>query len=215
MVLGSTTDQRGCRAARPGTRAGRVLAAAFVLACAGGAVGCSAQAAPAGAAHAARHASSGGKYGKLPGWLPKPTVQVGRVVQASAAHPRLGIEGDTIVVHVGSARVTVTTVGPQVPEEGRFPVPATSPCAFDVTLTRATAPIALRHADFTVLDELGHLHVLRITARSGGPAPTVIRPGQTATLVMRAVLPTGSGTLRWSPDAPRPVASWDFDVEID
>ena len=30
----------------------------------------------------------------------------------------------------------------------------------------------------------------------------------------RAVLPTGSGTLRWSPRSPRPVASWGFDVEI-
>jgi hypothetical protein len=109
----------------------------------------------------------------------------------------------------------VTTVGPQVPEEGKFPVPATSPCAFDVTLTKATATIALRRGDFTVLDEQGHLHYLRITAHGGGRAPAAIRPGQTVTLVMRAVLPTGSGTLRWSPRSPRPVASWDFDVEID
>jgi hypothetical protein len=184
----------------------------LVLACAGGAVGCSAQARPA---PAAKSTASGGKYGKLPSWLPKPTVQVGRVVQASAAHPRLGIEGDTIVVHVGSGRVTATAVGPQVPEEGKFPVPATSPCAFDVTLTKATTTIALPRADFTVLDEQGHLHYLHITAHGGGRAPAAIRPGQTVTLVMRAVLPTGSGTLRWSPRSPRPVASWDFDVEID
>ena len=46
-------------------------------------------------------------------------------------------------------------------------------------------------------------------------APASVRPGQTVTLVMRAVLPTGSGTLRWSPQSPKPVASWDFDVEID
>jgi hypothetical protein len=182
---------------------------------AAGVAGCSAQAAPARAAHASGHESSGGTYGGLPGWLPKSTQQVGRVVQASAAHPRLGIEGDSIVVHVGSARVTVTTVGPQIPEEGKFPVPPTTPCAFDVTLARASAPIALRGTDFTVLDELGHLHFLRITARGGGRPPATVRPGQIVTLVMRAVLPTGSGTLRWSPRSPRPVASWDFDVEID
>jgi hypothetical protein len=188
----------------------------LILACAAGAVACSAQApAPAYPARHAASKASGGKYGGLPSWLPKSTVPVGRVVQASAAHPRLGIEGDTIVVHVGSARVTVTAVGPQVPEEGKFPVPATSPCAFDVTLTRASAAIALRTGDFTVLDELGQLHFLRITARGGGHAPASIRPGQTVTMVMRAVLPTGSGTLRWSPRSPRPVASWDFDVEID
>lgn len=120
-----------------------------------------------------------------------------------------------MLVVLGNARVDVTTVGPQVPEEGQFPVPATSPCAFDVTFARASAPIALRGADFTVLDELGHLHLLRITRLGGGPAPATIRPGQTITLVMRTVLPTGSGTLRWSPRSPRPVASWDFDVEID
>lgn len=161
------------------------------------------------------HHSSAEKYGGLPSWLPKSKTPVGRMVQASAAHPRLGIEGDTIIVHVGRAQVTMTVVGPQVPEEGKFPVPTTSPCAFDVTLTRASAPVALRGADFTVLDELGHLHFLRITARGGGSMPATIRPGQSLTLIMRAVLPTGNGTLRWSPQSPRPVASWDFDVEID
>jgi hypothetical protein len=29
------------------------------------------------------------------------------------------------------------------------------------------------------------------------------------------LLPTGSGTLRWSAGSARPVAFWDFDVEID
>jgi hypothetical protein len=203
----------GSLAARPGSRPGRVLTFLLAAAClAGGAVGCATQ-----AHHSAQadHHGSAGKYGKLPNWLPKSKAPVGRVVQASAAHPRLGIEGDTIVVHVGNARVDVTTVGPQVPEEGQFPVPATSPCAFDVTFARASAAITLRGQDFTVLDELGRLHLLRITERRGGPAPATIRPGQTVTLVMRAVLSTGSGTLRWSPQSPEPVASWDFDVEID
>ena len=31
---------------------------------------------------------------------------------------------------------------------------------------------------------------------------------------LRAVLPTGDGALRWAP-AGKPVASWDFNVEID
>jgi hypothetical protein len=184
----------------------------LAVACLGGVVACSAQ---AHHATAAGHRGSAGKYGKLPSWLPKTKIPVGRVVQASEAHPRLGIEGDTILVVLGAARVDVTTVGPQVPEEGQFPVPATSPCAFDVTFAKASAPIVLRGTDFTVLDELGHLHLLRITQLGGGSAPATIRPGQTVTLVMRAVLPTGSGTLRWSPNSPKPVASWDFDVEID
>jgi hypothetical protein len=203
----------GSLAARPGSRAGRILGIGLVLAClGGGTVACSAQVHHS--AHAGRSGSSG-RYGKLPSWLPKSKVKVGRVVQASAAHPRLGIEGDTIIVHVGNAQVDVTTVGPQVPEEGQFPVPATSPCAFDVTFAKASAPIALRDVDFTVLDELGHLHFLRIARQDGGQPAATVRPGQIVTLVMRAVLPTGSGTLRWSPQSAKPVASWDFDVEID
>jgi hypothetical protein len=202
----------GSLAARPGSRPGRVLGVLLAAACLAGVAGCATQ---AHQTTAARHHGPAGKYGKLPNWLPKSKIPVGRVVQASEAHPRLGIEGDTIVVHVGAAQVDVTTVGPQVPEDGKFPVPATSPCAFDVTFAKASAPVTLRGTDFTVLDELGHLHLLRISERAGGPAPATIRPGQTVTLVMRAVLPTGSGTLRWSPSSPKPVASWDFDVEID
>jgi hypothetical protein len=34
-------------------------------------------------------------------------------------------------------------------------------------------------------------------------------------LNVRDVLPTGGGRLRWAPDDPRPLVSWDFDVEID
>jgi hypothetical protein len=203
----------GSRAQRPGSRARRLLAAGLVVACVIGAAAywAHARAAPA----AARAAASASTYGGLPSWLPKPSIPVGRVVQASAAHPALGIEGDTMVVHVGTAAVTVTMVGPQVPEQGQVPVPATSPCSFAVTLTHASAAVPLAGRDFTVRDELGHLHDLRITASGGAPAPARVGPGQTVTLVMTAVLPTGSGALRWSPGSPRPVASWDFDVEID
>src|SRR6266705_6697127 len=130
----------GSLASRPGSRAGRVLGALLVFACLGGAAACSAQAHPSAVK---THTGSKGKYGKLPSWLPKSKVPVGRVVQASQAHPKLGIEGDTIIVHVGNAQVDVTTVGPQVPEQGKFPVPATSPCAFDVTFAKASAAIAL------------------------------------------------------------------------
>jgi hypothetical protein len=213
----------GSLATRPGSRSTHVLAIALILSgVAAGTAACSAQAHPSARAHQSGKSASKGKstYGQLPSWLPKSKIPVGRVVQASEAHPKLGIEGDTIIVHVGIAQLDVTTVGPQVPEEGKFPVPATTPCAFVVTFAKASAVIDLRDTDFTVLDELGHLHYLRITVggglrRGGSQPPSSIRPGQTVTLVMRAVLPTGSGTLRWSPHSPRPVASWDFDVEID
>ena len=206
----SGSSVRGGRAL-PGSPAGRVVVAVLVLAIL---VGGAWRLATSQANHPAKPASSS-RYGGLPSWLPKPAVKVGRIVDASTAHPRLGIEGDTFRVQVGQATAMATAVGPEVPEEGQFPVPATTPCTFLVTFTRATGVIPLTPHAFTVLDELGQLHYLKISTQSGSRVPSVLRPGQTVTLVMKAVLPTGSGTLRWSPGSARPTVSWDFDVEID
>jgi hypothetical protein len=155
------------------------------------------------------------KYGGIPSWLPKPRIPVNRVVQASAAHPWLGIEGDTISVHLPGAHVLVTAVGPTVPEEGRFPVPATSPCTFSVTFTVLAGTIDLSARSFTILDELSHLHLPHVTVAGGLPIPRFLAAGDTVTLIVRDVLPTGGGQLRWAPSGAKPIASWDFDVEID
>jgi hypothetical protein len=159
-------------------------------------------------------ASSSARYGGLPSWLPGAQVPTGRVVEASAAHPWLAIEGDTVSVHLARGQVLATAVGPAVPAEGQFPVPSTSPCSFTVTLGRAAGTVPIRPADFTIIDELGRLHHPRVTA-PGGPPPEEAAPGRTVTLIVRDVLPVGSGMLRWSPGTARPVVSWDFDVEID
>lgn len=160
-------------------------------------------------------ATAAGRYGGIPSWLPTPSLPVGRVVQASAAHPWLAIEGDTVQVHLAAGQVTTTAVGPQVPEEGEFPVPATSPCTFVVTFTAASGSVPLNPAAFTTLDEEGHLHRLAVSVQGGGGVPASVTPGHTVTLLMSAVLPTGSGTLRWTPSGTQPIVSWDFDVEID
>ena len=39
--------------------------------------------------------------------------------------------------------------------------------------------------------------------------------GKAVTLSVSDVLPTGEGQLRWAPEGPEPIVSWDFDVEID
>ena len=153
-------------------------------------------------------------YGSLPGWLPQPSVPVGRVVTASPAHPRLAIEGDTVHVLLPGAQVMATAVGPQVPEEGRFPVPETTRCTFTVTFARATGPLTLRAADFATVDERGHLHRLRLHVRGGGPLPARVPAGHTVSVVMTGRLPTGNGQLIWAPDG-RNTVSWDFSVEID
>lgn len=183
--------------------------------------------APSGAAGAAAPVGGGGgtdagdrTYGSLPSWLPTSTVPVGRVVTASSTHPAVGIEGDTMRVDLPAGRVTVTAVGPAVPEEGRFPIPASTRCTFTVTMTGATAPIAVRAGQWTSIDERNVLHRLRLappaTGTAAGPAvPASVGPGRTVTFDLVADLPPGSGALMWSPTAGRTVGTWDFDVEID
>ncbi len=155
------------------------------------------------------------RYGGLPSWLPTQSLPVGRVVQASAAHPWLAIEGDTVQVRLAAGQVLATAVGPEVPEEGQFPVPATTPCTFTITFTRAYGTVPLSQAAFTIIDEQGHLHRPHVTEQGGGSLPGVVKPGQTVTLIVAGVLPTGAGQLRWTPQGTKPIVSWDFDVEID
>jgi hypothetical protein len=165
--------------------------------------------------------SSGGdakptaRYGGLPSWLPKPTAPTDHLVTATAAHPKLAVEGDTVRVVLAHGQADTTVVGPQVPEEGKFPVPATSPCSFTVTMTRVRGDVPLRASDFTILAEDSHLYHPRVSGLHGGPVPSVVKPGQTVMLSIKAVLPTGGGQVRWKPESGPPVSSWDFDVEID
>ena len=160
------------------------------------------------------HASTA-KYGGLPAWLPKSKTPVGRVLHASHAHPALSIQGEAISVDLGSARVLATAAGPSVPEEGKTPVPETSPCTFIVTFAHVHGVVPLSAASFAFIDEQGHVRHPHVTAMDGGAPPSHVASGQTVSLTVKDVLPTGDGALMWTPGGGRPIASWDFDVEID
>ncbi len=66
---------------------------------------------------------SSSKYGGLPSWLPNAKVPVGRVEDASAAHPWLAVQGDTVHVELARGTVTVTTVALGCPRSARCPCP--------------------------------------------------------------------------------------------
>ncbi len=155
------------------------------------------------------------KYGGIPKWLPKTHSSPDRVVTASAAKPALAIEGNTVMVDTGRGKVMATAVGPEVPEEGQFPVPATSPCTFVVTFARGTAAVPIVSRDFTVTDEEGHLHHPQVTAMHGGPPPARVPAGKTVSIKVHGVFPTGNGALEWAPAGAKPLVAWDFSVEID
>lgn len=167
------------------------------------------------AGHGKATASPHVKYGGLPSWLPKATAPVGQIVHASPDHSVLGIEGDTVAVTLASGGVYATAVGPSVPESGKFPVPATSPCTFVVTFAKTSGVVPISAGAFTITDEQGRLHHPKVTAVHGGAPPSQIKPGKPVSLKIYAVLPTGSGSLSWTPESRRPIVSWDFDVEID
>jgi len=195
------------RAFGPGLRRGAVVSV-IVLAALLGALALS-------MGHGKAPAGASAKYGGLPSWLPKATIPVGRIVHASPVHSVLGIEGDTVAVTLGSGTVDATAVGPSVPESGKFPVPATSPCTFIVTFAKTSGVIPLSAGAFAITDEEGRVHHPRVTALHGGAPPRQITAGKPVSLKMYAVLPTGSGSLSWAPGGRRPIVSWDFDVEID
>jgi hypothetical protein len=163
------------------------------------------------------------KYGGLPAWLPKPKVAVRRIVQASAAHPWLSaIEGDTVAVHLARGHVLATVVGPSVPayvadraQDDDDGDSDTAPCTFTVTFSSAAGVVPLDASAFTVLDERGQIHRLRVTSAGGGSAPARVTPGRPVTLTMAATLPEGEGALRWAPDGPRVIAGWVFGLELD
>ncbi len=169
---------------------------------------------PSSGEHATGEASTPAKYGGLPSWLPKPKVQVNRVVQASAANAALAIQGDEVAVGLAGGHALATAVGPEVPEEGRFPVPATTPCTFVVTFARVSGAVPLSAGAFTLVDEYGHVYHPRVTAMGGGPLPTRATPGAPLSIRVYGVLPTGDGSITWAPEG-RLVAAWDFSVEID
>ena len=155
------------------------------------------------------------KYGTLPGWLPKSRVAVGRVVRASAAHPWLAVEGDSVLVTLAHGQVLVTAVGPQVPEIGKVPVPATSPVTFVVTFSHARGSVPIGAGSFVLEDEESRLHHPAVSAYGGGPFPPYAPDGRSLSISIHDVLPTGEGQLRWAPAGGKPIVSWDFDVEID
>ncbi len=128
---------------------------------------------------------------------------------------REGGAGHTGAAGPAGARVLATAVGPEVPEEGHFPVPAVSPCAFVATFVAASRAIPLSASQFALIDEQGHVHRPKMTALGGGPPPSEIAPGRPVSVKLHDILPTGDGALAWTPQGTRPVVTWDYTVEID
>lgn len=175
-------------------------------------------AATAGTAPAVSSAPTSGSnatYGALPSWLPKATVPVGRVVTASAAHPWLAIEGDTVDVRLPHGTAAVTTVGPYNDPSGRFPLPALLRSTFVMTFAHVTGTVPISARDFVVIDEHGFRFDPVVRSSTGGAPPSAITPGAPVSIHLVVNLTEGSGLLRWSPNGKTTVVGWDYTNEYD
>jgi hypothetical protein len=154
------------------------------------------------------------KYGSLPGFLPKDSIHPDSVLTGTAAKPALTTEGDSVRVAINGGTVLATITGPQVPGEGLpYQADATT-CTWTVTLTDATTDIPISTSAFTSIDHLGAVYRSALVLGQPKP-PAELKPGQSATFELRAVMAVGEGLMRWSPDGQHILASWDFEVEND
>ncbi len=144
------------------------------------------------------------RYGGIPWWLRAVTPRTARTLRATARHPVLAVQGDTVAVDVGGRPVRATAIGPTVPDAVAGATRTAAPATFTVTLAGGRRAISARA--FTIVDELGAVHC---NARL-----TVVRHARTTTVTVRDVLPVGNGQLRWAPDGRQATVAWDFDLEI-
>jgi hypothetical protein len=153
-------------------------------------------------------------YGSLPSYLPSSAISPDSVLTGDASHPALTTEGDVVDVRTTGFAVHAIVSGPVVPGEGLPYQASATTCTWTVTLSDATAAVPLSLDDFSTIDHLGAVYQPALVA--GEPTPSaLLNPGQTVTLTLRAVMPTGEGLMRWAPDGQHVVASWDFEVEND
>ena len=143
------------------------------------------------------------------------SLEVGGIVHASAAHPRLAIEGDTVSVALEHGRGLATAVGPAVPSPRPLAVPASTPCTFTITLKATSGTVPLSGAALTIVDEQGLVHHPLVSRADGPTLPSRVTPGRPVVLTVKDVLPVGGGRIMWTPSGSAPVVSWDFDVEVD
>jgi hypothetical protein len=150
-------------------------------------------------------------YGPLPGWLPKSSIPVNRVVVASTKDPKLGIEGDTIKAILSHGQTLITLSGPAVPPFVTPPPPTTT-ATFTISVSHTSGTVPIRAIDFALVDGIGRFFYPQTFF--GARPPKLAPDGKTISFQVREVMATGAGSIRWAPDGV-PLATWAFTVEND
>jgi hypothetical protein len=120
--------------------------------------------------------------------------------------------GDPVHLELGGQQGQITATGPDLattgPAVGGKP-PEQSKGTVTVVLHLTDGSRALDPADLTATDELGK--PIALTADAGAVTAT---PGHDATLHLSGTFAAGHATFSWNASG-KPLATWDFEVELD
>ncbi|MGE7436658.1 hypothetical protein [Kitasatospora sp. NPDC001175] len=147
------------------------------------------------------------------GQVPIPSAPASPIVPtASQGHAQLVAMGDAVALDLGTGQGRITATGPDLdlpaPSPGSAP-PERSKGTITVRLHATAGSVDLDPATFALTDELGHA----VPFTADRPSATA-NPAQDAVFTLSAVFDAGHSTLSWS-SAGKPLATWDFEVELD
>ncbi len=156
------------------------------------------------------------KYGSIPTDLRnKQAPPPNQVLSASAAHPAMAIQGNSVVLHLARGSALATAVGPDVPDRIQGSADLHTPATWDLTFADVHGTVPISTHLFTITDEQGMLLFPRVSVVGGGPLPSTVPTGRPFTLQLSTVVSVGDGKLRYAPSGDAWLAEWDFDVETD
>jgi hypothetical protein len=143
---------------------------------------------------------------------------------ATAQKPVLGEEqGYTVRAELPTGTVDVTAVGPSVPsyvtkyaETGVWPAGRLVPSTFSVTFADVKGTIPISAGAFQVEDAQYRFIRASLSMKDRRAVPTVVRTGQTLTLLVHTKTLEGQGAVAWLPLAGRKtLVAWIYQVELD
>lgn len=156
------------------------------------------------------------RYGSLPAYLRnKQAAPANQVLSASAAHPAIAIQGNSVVLDLAHGSALATAVGPDVPDRIQGSADLHTPATWDLTFANVHGTVPISPRLFTITDEQGMLLLPQVSVVGGGPLPKIAPTGRPFTLRLTTVVSVGDGKLRYAPGGGPWLAEWDFDVETD
>jgi hypothetical protein len=147
------------------------------------------------------------------GAVPIPSAPASQApVTAGPGHAQLVAMGDPVHLELGGQQGQITATGPDLETTGPAPggkPPEQSKGTVTVVLRVTDGSRPLDPADLIATDELG-----KPIALAADAGPVTATPGHDATLHLSGTFAAGHATISWN-SAGKPLATWDFEVELD